>query len=106
MTARVNLAQNLAKLPCLLTQCDGADCQSRRSSNVLFAQIYQPIIASLLDGTNDEVTPTVRRQSFQALRRALDHHAVTISLDGLDDAGKLLLQYVKDPDRSARLSAW
>jgi len=60
----------------------------------------------LLNGPEDEVTPAVRRETLRALRYAIDHHPVGVSTDGLDDAELFLINYIRDSDRSARLSAW
>ncbi|KAF5363593.1 hypothetical protein D9756_000300 [Leucocoprinus leucothites] len=105
-TARLELARNLAKLPCLVTRCNKSNCRTHESSStILFSQLYNPIVALLLDGPEGEVTPAVRRQTFRALKCAIDHHPIGNSISGLDDAEKLLVGHIKDVDRGARLAA-
>ncbi|KXN89480.1 Protein kinase rad3 [Leucoagaricus sp. SymC.cos] len=102
---RLNWAKNLTRLPCLVTDCTGSGCEMHKSSvAVLFAKVYHPLIALLLDGTDNEVTAIVRREAFRAVKRAVDHHATEVAMDGLEEIEKFLLQYLRDPDRSARLS--
>ncbi|KAF9450926.1 hypothetical protein P691DRAFT_724995 [Macrolepiota fuliginosa MF-IS2] len=103
---RLNLAENMSRFPCLVTHCDGRDCKTHRDkSSILFAPAYITVVCRLLDGTDSEITPGVRREAFRALKRGIDHHAASISLDGLDQIGKFLIQSLRDADRSARLAA-
>lgn len=72
---------------------------------MLLASTYVVAVSRLLEGTENEVTPAVRREAFRALKHGIDHHATGVSLDGLDHVEKLLIQNLRDPDRSVRLSA-
>ncbi|KAJ3568764.1 hypothetical protein NP233_g5503 [Leucocoprinus birnbaumii] len=104
--ARLETARNLAKLPCLVSHCDKSNCQKdEHAYSIPFTEAYLPIMALLLDGDEDEVVPAVRRETFRALKCAIEHHPVSNSTNGLDDAGKFLLLHIGDTDRGARLSA-
>jgi serine/threonine-protein kinase ATR len=106
--ARLGLAQSLKKLPCMVNCCDGTDCKAHCSSSINFPFALTCYSAGnrLLDGPAEEVTPAVRREVFRALRRAIDHHAINVAPDGLEQIAELLMQHIKDPDRNTRLSAW
>lgn len=104
---RLEIAKNLTKLPCLMTRCDKTNCRMHQSPvSFLFSREYHSIAIMLMNGPEDEVTPAVRRETLRALRYVIDHHPVGVSTDGLDDVELFLINYIKDSDRSARLSAW
>ena len=51
--SRIALAQQLSRLPCLLTLCSGEDCMAfRRPGAFKMVHLYLPVIVGLLRGGN------------------------------------------------------
>lgn len=63
---------------------------------------YLPVIAHLLDGPEDEVTPDIRRKVYLALLPALVHHNAS---EDLEPIVSILLRGINDSDRSVRVNA-
>lgn len=101
--SRIKLAQDIAKLPCLLTLCSGENCLLfRKVDGFHMAHLYVPVLVSLLRGERDEVTYAVKRHVYKAMRSILGHR--TEEDPGLDIMG-IIFQGLGDMDRSIRLQA-
>ena len=101
--SRLELAARLAKLPCLLTLCSSEDCSKfRKSDEFSMVHLYLPAMEALLQGTNDEVTPAVRRGVHKALRPILRHRN---EADPGQQVLDLIFRGLSDKDRSTRLQA-
>jgi serine/threonine-protein kinase ATR len=101
--ARHSLVCNIAQLPCLLAQCDKTDCTTPSTNNAFLTVLpYLPVVTHLLDGTEDEVTPDIRRRVYLALLPALLHHNAT---EDLEPIVNILQRGLNDSDRSVRVSA-
>lgn len=62
------------------------------------------VLARLLDGAEDQVTPLVRRKTYGALAQAVGHHIIRGD-EGLDHVADMAFRGMADKDRSVRLSA-
>ncbi|TFK25977.1 atypical/PIKK/ATR protein kinase [Coprinopsis marcescibilis] len=102
--ARLSLAENLSKLPCLLVLCSGQNCLSfRKAAGPELVPMYAPVINALLQGDSEyEVTPAVRKAVFKALGVILRHrNEERVDKRTLD----IIFKGLRDKDRSTRLSA-
>lgn len=101
--SRITLAQQLARLPCLLTLCSGDNCLEFRKPNAFnMVHLYLPVVVALLRGEDEDVTPLVRRAVFKAMCPILRHRNEE---DPGQDAMDVLFRGVGDKDRSTRLQA-
>jgi serine/threonine-protein kinase ATR len=62
------------------------------------------VLARLIDGREDEVTPPVRRKTYDVLAQAIRHHEHGAE-EGMNHAANMILRGMADKDRSVRLSA-
>lgn len=65
---------------------------------------FLTVLARLLDGEDDEVTPLVRRKTYDVVSEIMKHQDVH-RRDGMDHATNMILEGMSDKDRSVRLSA-
>ena len=101
--ARLSLVCNIGQLPCLLAQCDKTECTAHSTNNAFLTVLpYLPVITQILDGSEDEVTPDIRRRVYLALLPALVHHNAT---EDLEPIVGIVLRGMNDSDRSVRVSA-
>ncbi|KAF8961112.1 hypothetical protein BDZ97DRAFT_1664899 [Flammula alnicola] len=101
--ARLALIDKLASMPCLLAQCNATDCLSQNANNnFLTVSPYTPVISSLLEGPQEEVTPDIRRKIYHAFCSILKHHNGKEILDSSID---IVFRGMGDVDRSVRVSA-
>lgn len=101
--ARIRLAHDIGRLPCLLTLCSGEDCSAfRKEDGPPTVHHYVPVLVSLLRGEDDEVNPLVKRKVFQAMRSILRHRNEE---DPGSETMDVIFQGLVDTDRSTRLQA-
>lgn len=65
---------------------------------------YLTVLARLLDGREDGVTPIVRRKTYIVLAQIVKHHELRTQ-EGLDHIAAMVIRGMIDEDRSVRLSA-
>ena len=95
----------MAKLPCLLAHFDQSVCPSTEETfKIYIVPSLLTLLARLLDGKEDEVTPLVRHKTYDALTRAIMHHDHRTD-ERLDHVADMILRGMADQDRSVRLSA-
>ena len=104
--ARLDLLRDLATLPCALTKHFGEPCTiCQPNITVDSARTCMTVVTSMLDGTPQEVTPSVRKAAYTALARSVRHHSYGPNSGELDYVAQLAVRGMKDSDRNVRLSA-
>lgn len=79
------------------------ECTAQCANNAFLTVLpYLPVITHLLDGSEDQVTPDIRRRVYLALLPALLHHN---AIEDLEPFVGILLRGMNDSDRSVRVSA-
>ncbi|KAF7789400.1 hypothetical protein EIP86_000344 [Pleurotus ostreatoroseus] len=105
-SARLDLARELARLPCALTSHLDLPCPSVPiRTAVVSIPTGMRVVVLLLDGPEREVTPIVCRAVYDALLRVVKHHTSGFSLALVEPVSELVMKGMKHGDRGVRLSA-
>lgn len=63
------------------------------------------VVACMLEGSAQEVTPSVRKAAYAALVRSVRHHTYGAPSGELDHVAQFAARGMKDSDRNVRLGA-
>lgn len=103
--SRIALLDQLAEFICAVSSCKPDLTQHSKQLTLSTLPAGLSVVARFLDGTEDELSPGVRRRAYTILSNAIKHHTITPERDGLAHASNTILRGVVDPDRSVRLGA-
>ncbi|KAH8096675.1 hypothetical protein BXZ70DRAFT_1032531, partial [Cristinia sonorae] len=105
-TARLTLAKHLAELPCALFHDSDSSCvKPDRMLAVSTIPVCLRVSISLLEGSNTEVTPAVRRAVFDAIGRGTRHHTMGFGGRKFEHVAEIIYMGMRNTDRGVRLSA-
>lgn len=103
---RIKLAQLLGRLQCVFIHEEETKCSlvGRRATISSMMTCLQ-VGLRLLEGPTEEVSSLVRKAVFDALAQNIAHHTLAVARESLTHTWELIGRYLKDTDRTVRLSA-
>lgn len=101
--SRLALAHHLNTLVIHFDQADSVDSPAVRPLATISAGLS--VVLRLLDGSEDEVTTDVRRQTLSSFAQVIKRHTLTEDLNGVEHTANVIFTRLKDLDRSVRLSS-
>lgn len=103
---RTTLARHLTRFSCAMARHLDSPCPAPRINlalNPLKTCIL--VVTGILDGSESEVTPSVRKAVYVALTRSVRHQTIKCDGAGLEYVAELAAKGMRDIDRNVRLSA-